>query len=249
MHARFSVPFQTTLCAAALMLVWLAAPPASAAIGVDPSRFQALHWRGIGPYRGGRVLAVTGVPGEPNVYYFGAVAGGVWKTTRRRRILDRRSRITRRSPPSARIAVAPSDHNILYVGTGEASPRGDMTYGNGVFKSLDGGKTLAEPRACRYPPDRRPHRRSQESRHRARRGARPCLRAQCGARRLSHRRWRQDLDQGALEGRPHRRHRRDVRSARFEDRLRSAVAGAAPAVEFLERRPGQRSLPFDATAE
>lgn len=128
------------LFATGLALAWLAAAPASAATAVDPSRFAALHWRGIGPYRGGRVLAVAGVPGEPNVYYFGAVAGGVWKTTdggASWTVLTDHTPIT----SIGALAVAPSDPNILYVGTGEASPRGDMTYGNGVFKSLDGGKS------------------------------------------------------------------------------------------------------------
>ena len=140
MRARLSVPLQATLCATGLALAWLAAASASAATAVDPSRFAALHWRGIGPYRGGRVLAVAGVAGEPNVYYFGAVAGGVWKTTdggASWTVLTDHTPIT----SIGALAVAPSNPNILYVGTGEASPRGDMTYGNGVFKSLDGGKS------------------------------------------------------------------------------------------------------------
>ncbi len=107
---------------------------------VDQSRFQALHWRGIGPFRGGRALAVTGVPGDPYTFYFGGVAGGVWKTT------DAGASwvpLTDRTDISSvgAIAVAPSNHNILYVGTGEAAPRGNMTWGNGVYKSRDAGKT------------------------------------------------------------------------------------------------------------
>ena len=83
------------------------------------------------------MLAVTGVPGEPNVYYFGALAGGVWKTTDSGASWTALTDHTGITSIGA-IAVAPSNHTILYVGTGEASPRGDMTYG---FKSLDGGKT------------------------------------------------------------------------------------------------------------
>ncbi len=118
-----------------------AAPTTTAAKPlVDPARFQALHWRGIGPYRGGRVLAVTGVPGDPYTFYFGAVAGGVFKSTDAGATW---TPLTDKTPIMSvgAIAVAPSNHNVLYVGTGEAAPRGDITYGNGVFKSTDGGKS------------------------------------------------------------------------------------------------------------
>jgi photosystem II stability/assembly factor-like uncharacterized protein len=102
--------------------------------------YDGMKWRLIGPYRGGRVLAVTGVPGQPNTYYFGAVAGGVWKTT---------DGGTSWQPMSDKepfwsvgaVAVAPSNPGVVYVGTGEACIRGDITYGNGVWKSLDGGRT------------------------------------------------------------------------------------------------------------
>jgi photosystem II stability/assembly factor-like uncharacterized protein len=120
-----------------------AAPVPSAAqltYPVNQSFFQALRWRGIGPYRGGRALAVAGIPGDPITYYFGAVAGGVWKTT------DGGASwlpLTDQTPISSvgAISVAPSNHDIIYVGSGEAAPRGDMTYGDGVYKSVDGGKT------------------------------------------------------------------------------------------------------------
>jgi photosystem II stability/assembly factor-like uncharacterized protein len=107
---------------------------------IDPALFKALHWRGIGPYRGGRALAVTGVPGEPDTFYFGAVAGGVWKT---RDAGATWSPIFDHEGMSSigAIAVAPSDHNILYVGTGEGALRGNITYGDGVYKSTDAGRT------------------------------------------------------------------------------------------------------------
>ncbi len=136
--------FVTSVCTMALCLLASAtvsaAADTTASATIDQSRFQALHWRGIGPYRGGRVLAVTGVPGEPTVYYFGAVAGGVWKTTDGGVSWTPLTDHTNISSIGA-IAVAPSNHNIIYIGTGEAAPRGDMTYGNGVFKSIDAGKT------------------------------------------------------------------------------------------------------------
>ena len=107
---------------------------------IDEKLFNGMRWRQIGPFRGGRALAIEGVPGEPDTYYFGAVAGGVWKTT------DGGANwipLFDKQPISSigAIAVAPSDHNVIYVGTGEAAIRGDTTYGTGIFKSIDAGKT------------------------------------------------------------------------------------------------------------
>jgi len=106
----------------------------------DAKLFQELRWRLIGPSRGGRTLAVTGVRGQPEIFYFGSVGGGVWKTNDAGRtwrpIFD--------SQPIASIgaiAVAPSDSNIVYVGSGEADMRSSISYGNGMYKSTDAGKT------------------------------------------------------------------------------------------------------------
>jgi photosystem II stability/assembly factor-like uncharacterized protein len=102
--------------------------------------FKGMKWRLIGPYRGGRVLAVTGVPGNPYTFYFGGVAGGVWRTT------DggvNWTSLTDKQPFASvgAIAVAESNPNVIYVGSGEACLRGNISYGNGVYKSTDGGKT------------------------------------------------------------------------------------------------------------
>jgi photosystem II stability/assembly factor-like uncharacterized protein len=114
--------------------------PAKAGAAIDGSLFNAMRWRQVGPFRGGRVLAVTGVPGEPNIFYFGAASGGVWKTTDAGAnwapIFDHESIAS-----IGAIAVAPSDHNIIYVGSGEACIRGNISYGNGVYKTTDGGRT------------------------------------------------------------------------------------------------------------
>src|SRR5207237_2195230 len=106
----------------------------------DSSLFQSLHWRGIGPYRGGRTKAAAGVPGQPNVFYIGVVNGGVWKTDDYGRtwvpIFD--------SQPTGSIgavAVAPSDPNIIYVGSGEGLHRPDLSVGDGIYKSTDAGRT------------------------------------------------------------------------------------------------------------
>ena len=104
--------------------------------------WHGLTWRLIGPYRGGRVLAVTGVIGDLHTYYFGGVAGGVWKSTdgglKWRPMTDK---VKGMSPSIGAIAVAPSDPNVVYAATGEACIRGDIISGNGVYKSIDAGKT------------------------------------------------------------------------------------------------------------
>jgi len=106
----------------------------------DP--FKGMTWRSVGPNRGGRVLAVSGVVGDPNTYYFGAVAGGVWKTTdgglNWRPVSDTDFKTV--SGVGA-LAVAESDPNVIYVGTGEACIRGNIVGGEGVYKSIDSGKT------------------------------------------------------------------------------------------------------------
>ena len=99
-----------------------------------------MRWRLIGPFRGGRALAVTGVPGEPNHFYFGAVDGGVWESLDAGRtwnpVFDGAD-----IGSIGAIAVAPSDPRTIYVGTGEADMRSDIAYGDGMYKSTDGGKS------------------------------------------------------------------------------------------------------------
>ena len=124
----------------ALALAFLASVPALFAQTLNEDSLRGMKWRLVGPFRGGRVLAVTGVAGDANTYYFGAVAGGVWKTTNAgiswMPLFDK-------EPVASigAIAVAPSDPNVIYVGTGEACIRGDISFGNGVYKSVDAGKT------------------------------------------------------------------------------------------------------------
>jgi hypothetical protein len=102
--------------------------------------FGGMRWREIGPYRAGRTRALSGVPGQPATFYIGAVNGGVWKTTDAGEtwhpIFDDQP-----TGSIGAIAVAPSDPNIIYVGSGEGLPRPDLSYGDGVYKSTDAGKT------------------------------------------------------------------------------------------------------------
>ncbi|HET7891585.1 MAG TPA: hypothetical protein VFL34_08670 [Candidatus Sulfotelmatobacter sp.] len=104
--------------------------------------WKGMQYRLVGPFRGGRVVAVSGVVGQDDVYYFGAVAGGVWKTTdgglNWKPMFDKTKDA---SPSIGAIAVSESDPNVIYVGTGEACIRGNIVGGNGVWKSVDAGKT------------------------------------------------------------------------------------------------------------
>ncbi|HEV3459904.1 MAG TPA: glycoside hydrolase, partial [Thermoanaerobaculia bacterium] len=108
--------------------------------GVDPSLFSQLRWRLIGPFRGGRTVAAVGVPGQPDVFYMGVNNGGVWKT-------DDAGRTWRPlfdGQPTQSIgalAVAPSDPRVIYAGSGEGLQRPDLSVGDGIYKSTDGGET------------------------------------------------------------------------------------------------------------
>jgi photosystem II stability/assembly factor-like uncharacterized protein len=102
--------------------------------------FKGMKYRMIGPFRGGRSLTAAGIPGDPTTYYFGSTGGGVWKSTDGAMtwspVFDKEG-----TGSIGSLAVANSDHNTLYVGTGEACIRGNISHGDGVYKSLDGGKT------------------------------------------------------------------------------------------------------------
>jgi photosystem II stability/assembly factor-like uncharacterized protein len=106
----------------------------------SPDIFKSLHWRSVGPFRGGRTRAVAGVPSQPNVFYIAQVNGGVWKTYDYGHtwnpIFDDQA-----TGSVGTIAVAPSDPNIIYVGSGEGLQRPDLSVGDGIYKSTDAGKT------------------------------------------------------------------------------------------------------------
>jgi photosystem II stability/assembly factor-like uncharacterized protein len=129
---RFVAGFAMTLVLTAL---------AEAAAGaVPPEAYAALRWRLVGPLRAGWGTSATGVPGQPETFYFGAADGGVWKTTDAGRtwssLFDHES-----TGAIGALALAPSDPAVLYVGTGQVTTRWDVTSGTGVYRSGDGGKT------------------------------------------------------------------------------------------------------------
>ena len=197
--------------AALLCLLLATAAPLALAQTFDSKLFSNLRWRSIGPFRGGRTRAGAGVPGQPNVFYIGVVNGGVWKTTDFGRtwkpIFDDQP-----TGSIGAIAVAPSDPNIIYVGSGEGLQRPDLSVGDGIYKSTDAGKTwthLGLRDGQQIPANRR---RSAQSQPPVRRGARPSLRAQRRARHFPFHRRRPDLREGPLQGRKHRRVRRRDRS-------------------------------------
>ena len=125
--------------ALAIAVLFIAALPAQPQ-AIPQQTYSALQWRFIGPYRGGRVVAVAGIPGDTRAAYFGAVGGGIWKSPNAgltwEPIFD--------GQPVASIgaiAIAPSNPNIIYAGTGESDIRSDLSSGDGVYKSIDGGKS------------------------------------------------------------------------------------------------------------
>lgn len=119
----------------AIIFTLLAAVPAFAA---DPALLGAMHWRELGPYRGGWATFVTGVPERPDTFYFGAAGGGIWKSDNAGRtwlpIFN-----TGVAAPIGALAVAPSNSNVIYAGTGQEAPRYDVGAGLGMVKSTDGG--------------------------------------------------------------------------------------------------------------
>ncbi len=137
------------------LLCVLPFPFALSAQQFDPAMYQELRWRMIGPFRGGRTVAISGVPGQPNVFYMAPNNGGVWKTTdfghTWNPIFDGQPNNAQPSndqpndaQPSGSIgalAVAPSNPNTIYVGSGEGLRRPDLSVGNGIYKSTDAGRT------------------------------------------------------------------------------------------------------------
>ena len=102
---------------------------------MDPALLQSLQWRLIGPHRGGRVVAVAGHPTEPGTFFFGACAGGVWRTTSGGAYWENVSDGYFKTAAVGAIAVSEADPNVVYVGTGETTIRSNVSHGDGVYRS------------------------------------------------------------------------------------------------------------------
>src|ERR671931_453450 len=133
MSSRSTSRTNGALVLVAIAMAWAALAVVRAQAPYSPALYSGLKWRMLGPFRGGRVDAISGVPGRPHEFYFGAVNGGVWKTVNAGRtwtpIFD--------GQPVASIgaiAVAPTNPDLVYVGTGESTLRDSNAYGNGIYK-------------------------------------------------------------------------------------------------------------------
>jgi photosystem II stability/assembly factor-like uncharacterized protein len=133
-------PVSALLSLLAMLLIPLVVPSPLAAQSYDQKLFSEMHWRSIGPYRGGRTRAVAGVPSRPNILYMGVCNGGVWKTNDYGRtwqpIFDNQP-----TGSIGAIAVSPSNPDIIYVASGEGLQRPDLSVGDGIYKSIDAGRT------------------------------------------------------------------------------------------------------------
>ena len=110
--------------------------------GINERLYESMEYRNIGPFRGGRATTIEGIPDDIFTYYMGATGGGVWKTEDGGETWNNISDGYFNTTGIGDITVAPSDHNIVYVGTGESCIRGVKTsHGDGMYKSLDAGKT------------------------------------------------------------------------------------------------------------
>ncbi|MGH9641872.1 MAG: WD40/YVTN/BNR-like repeat-containing protein, partial [Terriglobales bacterium] len=140
-NKRLSILAMITFVVSGALLA-LAAGASAGPVSLE-TLMSKLKWRSVGPYIGGRVVAISGVPGNSNLYYAGAVGGGIWKSTDQglewKNISD--GKLPGPSPSIGAIAVAPSNPKIIYAGTGESDIRNDMIPGDGIFKSTDEGNT------------------------------------------------------------------------------------------------------------
>ena len=141
MKSRSGLALSLLVCSALVPVQAFASPELHAA-STQVTPLEGLKYRLVGPFRGGRATGVTGVAGDPETFYFGSASGGLWKTTDGgltwKPLWDK---FPEASPAVGAVAVAPSNPNIVYAGTGEINIRGNVVVGNGLYKSEDGGKS------------------------------------------------------------------------------------------------------------
>ena len=140
---RYAPRMKRAFAGICVLLVALPIATRAAEQNASQSFYGKLQWRSVGPFVGGRVVAVAGVPQNPNVFYMGGVDAGIWKSTdygvKWENISD--GKLPLGADSIGAIAVAPSDPNVIYAGSGESDPRGTMITGEGMYKSIDAGKT------------------------------------------------------------------------------------------------------------
>ncbi len=208
-----------------------------------PPASPDLRWRSLGPaIAGGRVTAITVDPRDADVIYVGSASGGVFKTTNDAAtwtpVFDHASNLS-----VGAIALAPSDPDEVWVGTGEANNRNSSPFGAGLYRSLDGGQSF-ELRGTRPDASDRPHRRGPEGPgRRLRGGARTPVRPQPGARAVPDPRRRQDVGEGPVHRRQHGRRRCRPQPGQSEYRLRRRLPASAAGVGLRRRRARERHLP------
>jgi photosystem II stability/assembly factor-like uncharacterized protein len=128
------------LAALAASAALFGARPSAAAARPDSTPYSALHWRSIGPFRAGWATCIEGIADRPNVFYFGAAVGGVWRSDDAGETWQPLFQNERTASIDA-LAIAPSNPNVIYVGTGQVEMRYDLPSGRGIFRSDDAGKT------------------------------------------------------------------------------------------------------------
>ncbi len=220
----------------------------SAPLFAQEELLKTLKWRNIGPANMmGRVADVEGVPGVPEIVYVGSASGGVWKTSNAgvtwAPLFDEMDYLS-----IGDMALEPGNPDVVYVGTGEGNPRNSVSFGNGIYKTTDGGKSWKSPRARRQRAHHPHPRRSEEFFDRIRRRSRPHLRAQRGAGYLREPRLRRDLGKIALHRRPPRSGRPRHRPGEPEPSLRRDVVLRieSPGPTGAEARKAGSSSPLTA---
>ena len=226
---------------------------------MTPSKYDGLaEFRCIGPFRGGRVVAVAGDPRDPNVFYFGGVCGGVWKTTDAGQYWQNISDGYFTASSVGALEVAPADPNVIYAGTGETTIRIDVSIGDGVYKSTDAGRSWTASGHERDAPDRQDQDAPGKRRSGLHGGFWPRLWSERRARRLSLEGRRRKLGAGLARQRGSRRYRPEHRqeqsahhlrrlsgkpiatSGRFHRGARTAACGAPPTAATAGRTSAAR---------
>ncbi len=124
-----------------ISILFLLCQPVQAQLNIDIKNLTGLQFRSVGPTRGGRVTAIAGIPEKPFTFFMGSTGGGVWKTDDAGLTWNNVSDGFLDVGSIGAIAIAPSDPNVIYVGTGSAAPRGNVSIGDGLYQSLDGGQS------------------------------------------------------------------------------------------------------------